>query len=207
MKTVNKRESVYLSIFLAFLFSFLIFSGCSKRKEPEKKEIKTVKESPSPSPSPSPKKKSGKPIEFKGTTLRSRDGKKNDWYMEASEVTYHQDKEQAEASVVLVKFFNPENAEVLTVSAKGAEVNLKDKSLKFRGEVEALSAKGEKLVAKKLRWDNEKKLLIGSGFVKITRKNGIMTAKNMKADPELKKVTLFGDVKVDYPEAGKFLKF
>ena len=203
MKLVERKSLYFLLAILLTGISFLLYFGCSGRKDNKDKEIKPV----TVSPSPSPEKEEKKPILFKGSTLLSRDGKKKDWFLEAENVNYNREKDQAEAEVVRVKFYNPDNLEVLTLSAKGALVDMKEKSLKFRGEVEALSSKGEKLTAKNLRWDNKKKLLIGSEYIKITRKNAVMTATNLEADPELKKVVLSGNVKVDYPNGEQFLKF
>lgn len=198
------RKSLYvLLVILLTGIGLLLYFGCSGRKDNKNKEIKPVIASPSPSPDKIEK----KPIVFKGSTLLSRDGEKKDWFLEAEDVSYDREKDQAEAKVVRVKFYDPDNKEVLTLSAKGALVDMKVKSLKFRGEVEALSSKGEKLTAKNLRWDNEKKLLIGREYIKITRKNAVMTAANLEADPELKKVVLSGNVKVDYPNGEQFLKF
>ncbi len=203
MKSTGRKNLYFFFLILVTVIGLLLYFGCSGRKDNKNKEIKPVIASPSPSPEAAEK----KPIVFKGSTLLSRDGKKKDWFLEAKGVNYNREKEQAEAEVVRVKFFNPDNTEVLTVSAKGALVNLKVKSIKFNGEVEALSSKGEKLTAKNLRWDNKKKLLIGREYVKITRKNAVMTATNLEADPELKKVVLSGNVKVNYPNGEQFLKF
>lgn len=203
MKSVERKSSYFLVLILLTGIGLLLYFGCSGRKENKNKEIKPV----TVTPSPSPLKPEKKPILFKGSTLLSRDGKKKDWFLEAKDVSYDREKELAEAEVVQVKFYNPDNREVMTLSAKGALVDMKAKSLKFKGEVEALSSQGEKLTAKNLRWDNKKKLLIGREYIKITRKNAVMTANNMEADPELKKVVLFGNVKVDYPNGQQFLKF
>jgi LPS export ABC transporter protein LptC len=146
------------------------------------------------------------PVYLKGTTLQSRDKGVRNWELSAREVVYDKGTDSAEAEEIEVKFFDPKGKESLSVVAKGVSLDIKTDSLKFKGEVTATSADGEKLVVQKLRWDNKKKLLYGSGSVKITRKNSIMTSKNMEADPQLKKVVMFGDVKVIYPDEVKFLK-
>jgi len=197
----------FIFVILNMVLLFFIVPGCSGKDKKVKKKVKTTA-SPSATPTPSPEKNgSSLPVFFKGTKLQAREGGLKDWELNAREVTFDKGKGYAEAKIVEVVFFNSKGEKVLTLTAKGAEVDMDSKSLKFRGEVHAEAESGEKLVVKKLSWDNKRKLLLGKEYVKITRKKSIMTARNMLADPQLKKVTLSGDVKVDYRDPVNFPGF
>jgi len=206
LKFSSKKKVPRHLLILLIVFLVAMSFSCSKKKEIKIKKIKKPHVSPTPSPPPG-KKDSGESIFFKASKLLAREGKLKNWHLSADKITYDKANDRAEAETVQVQFYNPKNEVTLTVTARGAEVNMKDKSLRFHGEVEAEAASGEKLIVRKLRWDNKKKLLIGEEYVKITRKNSIMTGRRMEADPELKRVVLSGGVKVNYPDARKFLKF
>ncbi|MCE1246961.1 MAG: LPS export ABC transporter periplasmic protein LptC [Firmicutes bacterium] len=186
-------------LIMAVFFFFFFVPGCGTRKGGSPQKIKTS------TPSPTPSKEVSMPVFLKGTTLQSRDKGVKNWELNAKEVVYDKGRDAAEAKEIEVKFFDQKGKDALKVVAKGADLDIKTNSLKFKGEVEATSVQGEKLVVRKLRWDNKKKLLYGSGHVKITRKNSIMTSDNMEADPQLKKVIMTGNVKVIYPDEIKFL--
>lgn len=187
---------------VAFLLLFmLVFVGCADRK------LVITQRSPEPSPTASPEKdkRDLRPIHFKGTSIQSRDGRRNNWKLSASEITYDRAGDSATAEVVEVAFFDPRGKTVVSLSASGAVVDMKEKSMKFRGAVTLKSADGDRMVIQKLRWDNDRRLLIGEGRIRITRKDSVMTAEKMLADPEMKKVTLSGNVKAHYPSVGKLI--
>lgn len=207
LKELKRKYLFLIFILLSVVFIFIAGSGCSGRKKEAKKEIKpTASPSATPTPSPTGKSASG-PVIFKGTKLQAREGGLKDWELHAQEVTFDKGKGFAEAKVVKVVFFNPKGDNVMTLIANGATVDMETKSLKFLGEVHASASTGEKLIVKKLSWDNNRKLLLGKGYVRITRKKSVMTARNMSADPQLKKVTLSGDVRVDYSDPVNFPGF
>ncbi|MCD4786426.1 MAG: LPS export ABC transporter periplasmic protein LptC [Candidatus Eremiobacteraeota bacterium] len=207
MKELKSKNLFFIFILLSVVLIFITGSGCSGKKKEDGKDIKPTA-SPSTTPTPSPTKKNASgPVVFKGTKLQARRGRLKDWELHAQEVTFDKGRGSARAKVVEVVFFNPEGDKVMTVTANGATVDMENKSLKFLGEVQASASTGEKLTVKKLSWDNKRKLLLGREYVRITRKKSVMTARNMSADPQLKKVTLSGDVRVDYKDSVNFPGF
>jgi LPS export ABC transporter protein LptC len=147
------------------------------------------------------------PIQFKKSTLQSKTGKKRNWVLTSKAVRYDEKNQKAVADEVMVEFYNTSGKKVLTVKAIGATADLKENSLKFKGSVMAENSEGDQLFVKELRWDGKKKKLIGEKYVKIIRRNAIMTAKKMIADPELKQVELSDNVKIIYPDIEKFINF
>jgi LPS export ABC transporter protein LptC len=209
MELRNKR--FYLTVpVLTLVFAYAFFApGCGRKFEPKKVvsspgAISTP--SPSPSPTPSEDGENIGPIQFKGTTIQSLDGKRKHWSLTAREVKYDDKSKITTARVVECVFFGADNEEILKLEARGAQVDMETNSLKFKGAVKAESFSGESLEVKELRWDGKKKKLIGDKFIKLTRKDAVMTARKMSADPGLKEITLSGGVKVVYPNAEKFLK-
>lgn len=190
---------------MIFLFGVTGCAGNRQRLLKVKKPEATPAASESPTPSAT--ERIPGPISFKGTSLQSRDGNKKNWVLTASEIKYDEDTQTTEAQVVEVQFYNAANEKVLTITARGAQVDMKTRSLHFRGEVLADSSDGEKMEVKKLRWDGVNKRLIGEGGIRITRKDAVMTARKMSADPEMKEIKLYDNVEVIYPEADRMLKY
>lgn len=204
-KDPRKAFAVAVVFFLA-AFVLLSLMGCAGKK---KRILKVKKPSPTPSASPSPTESKSPigPIEFMESKLQSREGMRKNWVLSAKQVEYNEKTGFTEAETVECSFYDPDNKEVLNLVARGASVNMKTDSLRFQGSVTMKGPDGETLDVKRLRWDGQKKKLIGEGSIRITRKNSITTAKELIADPELKQIELRGDVKVEYPDADKFLKF
>lgn len=202
MSIVNPPKKI-IFIFACLLFLFL-WGGCSKSKEADTEIIETPVESTTPDPEESDHSPS---VLLKETTFQAMDGTFKDWEMTAKKVSYNSEKEISTAEEVEVRFFDKDKGQVLRLTAKGAEMDMKTNSIRFVGEVEAESSTGEKLVVKKLHWDSKERKLIGEENVSITRKNSIMTAERMEADPSLKRVNLSGNVKVLYPDGDDLLEF
>jgi len=180
----------------------MLFLGGCYPKQPKNLRINQV-ETPSPTPDDSLK----EPVFFKGTELKAQEGDRKYWSLKAEKATYDEERKTAGAQLIECTFYNARNEAVLFVFASGANVSLDSDSVDFQGDVQVKAASGEELIVKKLRWDGKKKKLEGEGGVKIVRKYSVMTARRMIADPELKNVELYEDVRVNYKDADNIFSF
>ncbi|MFP4497911.1 MAG: LPS export ABC transporter periplasmic protein LptC [Vulcanimicrobiota bacterium] len=200
MKKQLKTRNFYLAIFVILL---LFIPGCSNRARELEKKIK------SPSPTPTEEIKQAAPpqppVEFTGTTIKSRNDTATNWKLEAKQVDYSETEKFVQAEAVETVFYNDRGTPVFTVVARGARVNLEDDSLKFEGKVTAHTNTGEKIHIAELKWDGERKKLIGSKSVKIVRKDSFLTAEGMTADPSLNEIVLEGNVTIEYADEENIL--
>jgi LPS export ABC transporter protein LptC len=207
-KYIPTKAGGVLIFFLSILL-LLVFNGCSRNKGTRANDKASPTSSPSVGNSAGIDEdgKENVPIEFKKTTLQSREGNRKIWVLQADKVEYNEKTQITRAEEVKVEFYNDREQLVLTLKAIGAVANVKEKSLKFEGAVNATTPDGDELYVRELKWDGNEKKLIGKRTVRLVRKGVVMEGENMTADPELMQLEFSGDVKIIYPDMDNFLNF
>lgn len=122
------------------------------------------------------------------------------WTLDTQRIVYSQGSERARVGRLTWTLHDKEGNKRLVVRADGADLNVKTKGISFDGPVSAEGPDGEKITVRRLVWDNGKRRLLGSHGVKIVRSDSILTGDNLVASPDLKKVTVEGNVQVEFPD-------
>ena len=157
-------------------------------------------------PSASPGAGSGDSAVIHTTRLAAREDGVNRWELEAEVITVDDVKHVADARNLTCTFFNPDRKPILVVKASGADINLQTNDVDFRGQVRARATSGETIQVAKLRWDGQKKKIIGTGSVRLTRKDAVLVGREMIADPALSQVEFRGDVRFTLRRSEDFFK-
>lgn len=142
------------------------------------------------------KQKPKKDIEFELPKLSSMNKDKKEWELSAKTITYDQAQEKAHADEITCIFFKPDKTPFITLKAKGADIDLIDKSLEFVGTVSAEANAGEIMEIQKMRWDGKEKKAFGTGPVKIKTKNADLSGNLLIITPGKNKWEIAGNVKI-----------
>lgn len=200
----------------------LLASGCGKSDSGSAGDGRTASASPSPSSaveqegsaspgttvlpsgspiaevSPSPKPSTNFRPSLDSTSIRAQGD--NPWTLEAGKVEYDQDTQRAVVSQVKWALCDKKGNTRITVVGDSAQVNIATKGVAFDGPVTATGAEGEKLTVQHLEWNSTKQKLIGTGGVRLERENSTLTGDRLESSPDLKKVSVIGNVRVIFPQ-------
>ncbi|MHC9539977.1 MAG: LPS export ABC transporter periplasmic protein LptC [Vulcanimicrobiota bacterium] len=184
LKRVTKYGFVALFI-LFFCFLFL-------KKDLFEKEDPSRSKSPTPAASPG----SGANVELQLTKLLSKKDKIKYWEMEARRIKVSQVTQKGDATDINVTFFDEKGQPAMTLNSHGADIDMKQQSLYFRGTVTGHTTKGDTVEIRRLVWDGKKKKLFGYEYVKITKEMAVLTGRSLVGDPSRKYLEIIGDVDV-----------
>lgn len=179
------RAGAVLALLLAF--------GCGGRPEPAPSPSAPLPASPvaeaSPVASSTPR-----PV-LQRSTITSRSGTVP-WKLDAERVEYDDQDRTAKVGRLTWSLLDEQGQPTLQVEGRGADVDIENEKVVFDGPVEAIGPKGEVLDVTHLVWDGKLGKFFGSEGVKMTREATVVTGKRMVASPDLKRISVEGDVSV-----------
>ncbi len=109
------------------------------------------------------------------------------------------------AKGVRVDFYDQEGNRTSVLEADSGLIREKQRSLEALGDVVVTTEEGIKLETFSLRWDPQKNKIVTDDFVKITKKEDVITGYGLEADEELKHFVIKRRVKgkiTEIPEEG-----
>lgn len=118
------------------------------------------------------------------TLTESSEGKKN-WTLWASYAAMYNDQSLVDAKTVRIEFFDKDGKKFSTLVAKQGRVHQGTNDLEARGNVVVTTETGIKMETDSLRWQNAAGKIVSDGFVKVTRKNDVVTGYGFESDPSL----------------------
>ncbi len=126
--------------------------------------------------------------------VQTNDGQK-EWELEAKEAKIYEEKKQAIAEDIKVKFFEKDSvASILT--AKTGRIHSESGDMEVEGNVIINSiAEETKIETEKLRYIAKEKKIVSDEFIKQTRPNSVITGYGLETDTSLEKVIIKRDVK------------
>ena len=126
--------------------------------------------------------------------VQTNDGQK-EWELEAKEAKIYEEKKQAIAKNIKVKFFEKDSITSI-LTAKTGKINSESGDMEVEGNVIINSVAEEtKIETEKLRYIAKEKKIVSDEFIKQTRPNTIITGYGLEADTSLEKVIIKRDVK------------
>lgn len=118
------------------------------------------------------------------TLTESLEGKKN-WTLWASYAAMYNDQSLVDAKTVRIEFFDKEGKRFSTLVAKTGRVHQRTNDLEARGDVVVTTESGIRMETDSLRWQNRVGKIVSDGFVKVTRRNDVVTGYGFESDPSL----------------------
>jgi LPS export ABC transporter protein LptC len=115
--------------------------------------------------------------------------------LQADYIARYEKEDSTSARVVHADFYDEEGEHSSVLTSKFGIIKEKTKELWVSGEVVVITDEGVKLETETLRWDPNIDRIITDDFVKVTRKEDILTGYGMEADQELKNIKIKREVK------------
>ncbi len=133
------------------------------------------------------------------TLTESSEGKKS-WTLRASYAAMYNDRNLVDAQTVRIDFFNDKGEVYSTLVADEGLVHQRTNDLEARGRVKVVTTKGVTLETDSLRWINTSGKIVSDAFVKVTRKDDVVTGLGFESDPNLDHFHLSRDVHAEVRE-------
>jgi lipopolysaccharide export system protein LptC len=130
----------------------------------------------------------------------SSEGKKS-WTLRASYAAMYNDRNLVDAQTVRIEFFNDKGETYSTLVADQGIVHQRTNDLEARGHVTVVTTSGVKLETDSLRWMNATGKIVSDAFVRVTRKNDVVTGWGFESDANLDHFHLSRDVRGEVREA------
>jgi len=186
---VLKRVAKYGIVILFIVFFCFLFL---KKDLFDRDEPSGGSKSPSPTASPG----SERNVELQLTKLLSKKDKIKYWELEAKRIKVSQETQKGEATEIHVTFFDEKGKPAMILNSNGADIDLKNQSLYFKGTVKGHTTNGDTVEIRRMVWDGKKKKLFGYEYVKITKEMAVLTGRSLVGDPSKKYLEIIGDVDV-----------
>lgn len=149
---------------------------------------------PAVTPTPSVKEDPAKNVTLELSKMSSKKGNRRYWDMEAGSIKVNEETRKGEAVGIKFVFFDEKAKPSITVKANGADIDLTNENLTFKGKVTGNMVTGEYVEIEKLVWNGKKKKAYGYKSVKMTKNNSILKGRELVFDPDKKYVEITGDV-------------
>jgi len=127
------------------------------------------------------------------------EGKKS-WTLQATDAAMYNDRNLVDAKTVRIEFFNAAGEVYSTLVADEGLVHQRTNDLEARGRVKIVTTKGVTLETDSLRWLNATGKIVSDAFVKVTRKDDVVTGLGFESDPNLDHFHLTSDVRAEVRE-------
>jgi LPS export ABC transporter protein LptC len=123
----------------------------------------------------------------------------------AEYVAVYEKLDLKKAKEVRVDFYDKEGNHTSVLVADSGLIQEKRQSLEALGNVVVTTNEGIKLETQSLKWDPQKRKIVTDDFVKITRKEDVITGYGLETDEGLKHFVIKRSVKgkvTEFPEEG-----
>jgi LPS export ABC transporter protein LptC len=130
------------------------------------------------------------------TLTESSVGKKS-WTLRASYAAMYNDRNLVDAQTVRIEFFNDKGETYSTLTADQGLVHQRTNDLEARGHVNVITTRGVRLETDSLRWMNTTGKIVSDAFVRVTRKNDVVTGWGFESDANLDHFHLSREVRAE----------
>jgi len=118
------------------------------------------------------------------------------WKIKASESSYFYNENRSIVDKINMNYYK-DNIVSVKIKAERAIIKTDSKDIEFIGNVNILATSGNRLLTKKIKWNNAKKYIETDEPIKIIRKNGdVITGVGMRANYNLENYEIIKDVVV-----------
>jgi LPS export ABC transporter protein LptC len=123
----------------------------------------------------------------------------------AKYLAVYEESDLKKAKGVRVDFYDKEGNHTSVLLADSGLIQEKRQNVEALGNVVVTTNEGIKLETQSLKWDPQKRKIISDDFVKITKKENVITGYGLETDEELKHFVIKRNVKgkiTEIPEEG-----
>src|SRR6267378_887849 len=135
------------------------------------------------------------------TLTETSEGKKN-WTLWASYAAMYNAKNLVDAKTVQIEFFDSKGKRYSTLVADQGLVDQRTNNLEAIGRVRIVTETGVHMETDSLHWINNTQKIISEAFVKVTRKDDVVTGYGFESDPNLDHFHLKREVRAEVRDTG-----
>jgi len=135
------------------------------------------------------------------TLTETSEGKKN-WTLWASYAAMYNAKNLVDAKTVQIEFFDSKGKRYSTLVADQGLVDQRTNNLEAIGRVRIVTETGVHMETDSLHWINNTQKIISEAFVKVTRKDDVVTGYGFESDPNLDHFHLKREVRAEVRDSG-----
>jgi len=135
------------------------------------------------------------------TLTETSEGKKN-WTLWASYAAMYNDRNLVDARTIQIEFFDSEGKRYSTLVADRGLVDQRTNNLTAIGKVRVVTETGVHMETDSLRWVNRTEKIMSDAFVKVTRKEDVVTGYGFESDPNLDHFHLKREVRAEVRDTG-----
>jgi LPS export ABC transporter protein LptC len=135
------------------------------------------------------------------TLTETSEGTKN-WTLWASYAAMYNAKNLVDAKTVRIEFFDSKGKKYSTLVADQGLVDQRSNNLEAVGNVRVVTETGVHMETDSLHWINNTQKIISEAFVKVTRKEDVVTGYGFESDPNLDHFHLKREVRAEVRDTG-----
>jgi len=124
------------------------------------------------------------------------EGKKN-WTLWASYAAMYNAKNLVDAKTISIEFFDSKGKRYSRLTADQGLVDQRTNNLEAIGHVRIVTETGVHMETDSLRWINNTQKIVSESFVKVTRKEDVVTGYGFESDPNLDHFHLKHEVRAE----------
>ncbi len=135
------------------------------------------------------------------TLTETSEGKKN-WTLWASYAAMYNEQNLVDAKTIQIEFFDSKAKRYSTLVADRGLVDQRTNNLTALGRVRIVTESGVRMETDSLRWLNQSQKIVSDAFVRVTRKEDIVTGYGFESDPNLDHFHLKRAVRAEVRDTG-----
>ena len=135
------------------------------------------------------------------TLTETSEGKKN-WTLWASYAAMYNDRNLVDARTIRIEFFDTNGTRYSTLVADQGLVDQRTNNLEAVGKVRIVTETGVRMDTDSLRWINSTQKIVSDSFVRVTRKQDVVTGYGFESDPNLDHFHLKREVRAEVRDEG-----
>lgn len=130
------------------------------------------------------------------TLTETSEGRKN-WTLWASYAAMFNDRNLVDARTVRIEFFDSKGTRYSTLTAERGLVDQRTNDLEALGNVRIATESGVRMETDSLRWLNNARKITSDAFVRVTRKEDVVTGYGFESDPNLDHFHIKSEVRAE----------
>jgi len=135
------------------------------------------------------------------TLTETSEGKKN-WTLWASYAAMYNDRNLVDARSIRIEFFDSKGMRYSTLVANQGLVDQRTNNLEAVGKVRLVTETGVRMETDSLRWINNAQKIVSDAFVRVTRKQDVVTGYGFESDANLDHFHLKREVRAEVRDEG-----
>jgi len=131
---------------------------------------------------------------FSGSSLAEERNGKKVWELFAEKIEVDANKKQVALQNIKGSFYDEKGGHVEMIARTGL-VDTETRNVTLEGGVRGVSSDGAVFLAQVVRWTNQDGRILGSGGIKLTKDDTVITGDNLESDAKMDKVKVLGNAR------------